>query len=168
MQTPTNVTRLTRAVKAEDSAKHPQIVYYQAGLGTGLGLWDQFAGGGTGAGFSENIREAYSFLANNYAPGDSVFLTGFSRGAYTARSLSGLVSQLGLIKKESMHWFPYIFMDWQNAGSATYEPQFFKQYRDQVTVDKPLKLNTPSNDRKILGDYLDEYRNVLLGVSAQR
>jgi uncharacterized protein (DUF2235 family) len=53
--------------------------------------------GGTGSGLSEHVREAYGFLAHNYAAGDEIFLFGFSRGAYTARSVAGLISQAGLL-----------------------------------------------------------------------
>ena len=76
-----------------------------------------------GVGFSENIREAYAFLANNYASHDGIFLTGFSRGAYTARSLGGLIGQMGLLYKNGMEWFYDIFNDWQHAGDATYNPR---------------------------------------------
>lgn len=48
LQTPSNVTRITRAIKPEDSLASPQIVYYQAGIGTGLSVWDHIVGGGTG------------------------------------------------------------------------------------------------------------------------
>lgn len=48
LQTPSNVTRITRAIKPEDSFESPQIVYYQAGIGTGIGLFSQIVGGGTG------------------------------------------------------------------------------------------------------------------------
>lgn len=64
LQNPSNVTRIARAIMFEDDAKHPQIVYYQSGIGTGLGLYDQVLGGGTGIGLSEHIREAYSFLGS--------------------------------------------------------------------------------------------------------
>ena len=53
IQSPSNVTRIARAMLAEDDAKHPQIVYYQAGIGTGLGMYEQLLGGGTGLGLSE-------------------------------------------------------------------------------------------------------------------
>ena len=48
LQTPTNVTRIARAISAEDDSKHPQVVYYQAGVGTGLGFTTHLLGGGTG------------------------------------------------------------------------------------------------------------------------
>ena len=137
-------------------------------------------GGGTGLGFSENIREAYSFLANNYSSNtnhneergmpenaDSIFLTGFSRGAYTARSLGGLIGQLGLLRKEAMPWFYEIFTDWQNAGNPAYEPVFFTHYIRQnypAAPEKPVHVERPSSPSDI-GRYMDDYRKALLAVS---
>ena len=134
LQNPSNVTRISRAISAEDDAHHPQIIYYQAGIGTGVGLWNHLAGGGTGLGLAENIREAYAFLASNYRendperPGvdpDSIFLIGFSRGAFTARSIAGLIGAVGLLKKRAMPHFYEVFQDWENAGNKDYTPLFF-------------------------------------------
>lgn len=117
LQNPSNVTRISRAIKPEDSEHHAQIVYYQAGIGTGLGIKDQLLGGSTGLGLSEHIREAYYFLANNYSPGDSIFLVGFSRGSFTARSLGGLIGNLGLLNKRGLPHFYEVFLDWTDAGN---------------------------------------------------
>ncbi|PSK51986.1 hypothetical protein B9Z65_3253 [Elsinoe australis] len=173
-RTPSNVTRLARAIKPEDEHNHPQIVYYQAGIGTGLGLFAQVAGGGTGLGFSENVREAYAFLANNYheeplnpEENDTIFLIGFSRGAYTARSLGGLVGQLGLLRKEHMGWFYDVFEDWQNAGNSKYEPKFWKNWsRWSVEVNGGEAHSISSNPNSIaqVNDYLEDYRKKLLAL----
>ncbi|KAF2148567.1 hypothetical protein K461DRAFT_283020 [Myriangium duriaei CBS 260.36] len=169
---PSNVTRLARAITPTDSDGTSQIVYYQAGIGTGLGMLSQFAGGGTGLGFSENVREAYAFLANNFyqepdrSRSDSIFLIGFSRGAYTARSLGGLVGQLGLLKKESMSWFYDVFRDWQNAGNPDYTPTFWQNwsdYQERLHGGQRHSLKTtPSNDIRQINEYLEEYRMSLL------
>ena len=55
--------------------------------------------------FSNNVREAYGFIADNYRPGDEIFLFGFSRGAYTARSLAGLIGRVGVLQKYEMERF---------------------------------------------------------------
>jgi len=54
-------------------------------LGTGLGL--------TGR---QDIREIYNYICNNYVDGDEVILTGFSRGAFTARSVADMIASVGL------------------------------------------------------------------------
>jgi hypothetical protein len=74
-----------------------QIVFYERGVGTGL---DWFSGGALGDGLDGNIRRAYKFLSYHYVPGDKIFVFGFSRGAYTARSLLGLIAAAGLLRRE--------------------------------------------------------------------
>lgn len=123
-----------------------QIVYYQAGVGTGNSIWDHLVGGGTGAGLSEHIREAYSFLANNYQRGDEIFLIGFSRGAFTARSIAGLIASIGLLTKRGLPHFYEVFKDWENQDKSSYVPQF-------VTANKVGVLSP---------EYTEELEKVLL------
>jgi uncharacterized protein (DUF2235 family) len=88
----TNVVRIARAIKPIDtrsSPATPQIVYYHSGVGTSDAL-DRVAGGAIGLGLSRNVRDAYASLAAN-SEGNEIFLFGFSRGAYTARSVAGLI-----------------------------------------------------------------------------
>ena len=79
---------------------------------------------GTGLGLSEHIREAYSFIANNYNEGDSIILLGFSRGAYTARSISGLIGSIGLLTKLGLGSFYEIFKDFENRSDPNYRPKY--------------------------------------------
>jgi uncharacterized protein (DUF2235 family) len=117
-------------------------------------------------GLAEHIREAYSFLANNYGSGDYIYLIGFSRGAFTARSLGGLIGQLGLLNKKGMEHFYEIFADWELAGSD-HEPDFFKNYVDESTRES-YRPNTPADDPNKVVDYLREYRAKLRSVSTVR
>jgi len=54
------------------------------------------------------------FLANNYHEGDEIFLFGFSRGAYTVRSLAGLIGHIGILTKKGMEDFPRVFQDYED------------------------------------------------------
>src|SRR5438309_3453552 len=103
----TNVVRIARAIKAE--AEVPQIVYYHSGVGTGGDTFAHVIGGAIGLGLSRNVRDAYAFLANNYCEGDEIFLFGFSRGAYTARSIGGLIGWAGLLHKRDMDDFALLW-----------------------------------------------------------
>ncbi len=105
---PTNVLKLVRAVEPYDRASDiQQVVFYDQGIGTGaLGKLDRSIGGGTGYGISGNIRDCYNFLANNYVEGDEIYLFGFSRGAYTVRSLSGMLAMIGLLSKNDLRYVP--------------------------------------------------------------
>ena len=80
-------------------------VYYDTGVGI-RGFADKYLGGGLGIGLSENIQQAYRFIANNYVNGDELFLFGFSRGAYTVRSLAGFIGAVGLLEKEHLRCVP--------------------------------------------------------------
>jgi hypothetical protein len=75
----------------------PTIKWYDYGVGT---QWGELIRGGVfGYGLSLNIREGYKFLVDNYEEGNEIYLFGFSRGAYTARSLAGLIRKIGLLRK---------------------------------------------------------------------
>lgn len=118
------MTRICRAIRQESNDGVPQVIYYQAGVGTEESWWDHIYGGGTGAGLSENIREAYSFLAMNYLPGDQIFLLGFSRGAFTARSIGAMISCVGLLTPKGMADFYEVFDDWENQGKTGFKTRF--------------------------------------------
>ena len=102
---PTNVLKVVRGLAPVDGSQVPQVVYYDTGVGT-QGLADKYVGGGLGSGLSENIQQAYRFIANNYHYGDELFLFGFSRGAYTVRSLAGFIGVAGLLRKENLRLLP--------------------------------------------------------------
>jgi uncharacterized protein (DUF2235 family) len=93
---PTNVLKLARAVAPIADDAVPQQVFYDWGLGS---YHDQIIAGATGEGLHKNIMDDYRYLVHNYAPGDEVFLFGFSRGAYTVRSLCGMLNNVGLVKR---------------------------------------------------------------------
>lgn len=109
--TPTNVVLTAASVNRKDKLDVSQVIYYDEGVGTGtfdsqtdffnklLSKINRFIGGGLGWGVTENIREAYRFLIFNYDPGDEIFVFGFSRGAFTARSFIGLVHLVGPIRR---------------------------------------------------------------------
>lgn len=98
---PTNVLKFVRAVAPLAADGMPQVSYYDEGVGTSWGV-DRWIGGGLGTGLSTNVEEAYRFIANNYRPGDRLFLLGFSRGAYTVRSLGGFIATVGVLAKEQL------------------------------------------------------------------
>ena len=92
---PTNVVKLLRAVPSSAGGVS-QFVFYDRGVGTG-GFINKFIGGAFGSGLQENVIDGYRFLANNYQKGDEIYIFGFSRGAFTARSLAGLIGLSGLL-----------------------------------------------------------------------
>ena len=91
---PTNVVKTFRALPASTAAGTGQISYYDRGVGTGR--FDRVRGGVVGLGLARNVELAYVWLSSNYRSGDRLFLFGYSRGAYTARSLAGLIGLCGV------------------------------------------------------------------------
>lgn len=96
-QSDTNVARLRNALAETDGDGVEQKSYYDTGVGTEGGLLDFLLGGAAGVGLGRNVMDAYHWLTSNYESGDRVALFGFSRGAYTVRSLAGMVAACGLI-----------------------------------------------------------------------
>ncbi|MFE2972398.1 DUF2235 domain-containing protein [Streptomyces sp. NPDC059340] len=100
----TNVRRLFNALDNTDPSK--QLSHYVPGVGTEGGVVPRLADGGLGVGLgfgpgrslAANVIEGYHWLITNYQPEDYIALFGFSRGAYTARSLAGLIAMCGLIR----------------------------------------------------------------------
>ena len=109
----TNVAKLYFTV-VNDPGR--QVTFYHPGVGTieppgaltwSEKLWTVILGLALGRGIQDDIRDAYVFLSENYDLGDQVFLFGFSRGAYTARALAGLLAMYGLIERGNAPLAPY-------------------------------------------------------------
>ena len=95
---PTNVIKLAYRVAKRDG-DILQVLFYDQGVGTG-NVFDRYIGGALGRGLSDNIFDGYRFLLANYEPGDEIYLFGFSRGAFTARSLAGMVRKVGILRRD--------------------------------------------------------------------
>lgn len=94
---PTNVTKVFSAVAREDGPGRVQVPHYVRGVGTAW--WEKIRGGVFGMGLSRGVVTAYRWIAESYEPGDELFLFGFSRGAYTARSTAGLIRNCGIVRQ---------------------------------------------------------------------
>ncbi|WP_267432986.1 DUF2235 domain-containing protein [Sphingomonas sp. GM_Shp_1] len=96
--TPTNVVLTAASIIRQVPHGGPtQIIHYDEGVGTGT--LDRVSGGTMGVGLVTNIREAYRFLIFNYDPGDEIFVFGFSRGAFSARTFCGFVRHVGPLRR---------------------------------------------------------------------
>jgi len=110
---PTNVLRLSRCVKHYDrAAGQQQLVIYSPGVGCGRGnnalarRMDRSLGGALGWGLLDIIEDTYRNLVFAYEPGDEVFVFGFSRGAFAARSLVGLIRSSGIPPRSHLARIP--------------------------------------------------------------
>ncbi|MEE8518901.1 MAG: DUF2235 domain-containing protein [Dehalococcoidia bacterium] len=106
---PTNVVKAARAVSEVDKHGISQVVFYDPGIGSSGRWWDRIRGGATGKGLDKNVQDGYRYLVRNYEPGDELFFLGFSRGAYTIRSLIGLIRNVGLLKPSQEDKLPDAF-----------------------------------------------------------
>lgn len=102
--TVTNIEKIARTVQLQpDHALGvQQLVLYLPGVGTAGYQADKLLGGAFGLGLFHHVVNAYRFLSINYQQGDEIYIFGFSRGAYTARSLAGMVGKVGLVTREAM------------------------------------------------------------------
>jgi len=116
---PTNILRLARAIKPVDAQKIPQQVFYDWGIGS---YYDPIIGGATGKGINKNIMDDYRYIVQNYSPGDELFFFGFSRGAYTVRSLCGLIYNCGILKRPDARLIKTAFAHYKNP-KPDYKPK---------------------------------------------
>jgi uncharacterized protein (DUF2235 family) len=125
----TNVWRARSLCAAKGKDGLEQIIYYAAGVGTQLG---EIARGEVfGYGIDDQVVDAYGWLVQNYEAGDEIFVFGFSRGAFAARSLSGYVSRCGLIR----------------PGSPLGVKQLYDRYKKGNHAATIHQLLEPSGDR---------------------
>ncbi|MEL6915849.1 MAG: DUF2235 domain-containing protein [Pseudomonadota bacterium] len=102
---PTNVDECFKAAAATDT----QHTIYISGVGAGKAggalrtLVNKIGGGAFGWGLNKRIRQGYEAIVRDYEPGDRIMVFGFSRGAYTARSLVGMIRKCGIMEKEKLN-----------------------------------------------------------------
>ena len=98
-ENPTNVVLTAESVLPSASTGIAQVIYYDEGVGTGDSHLDKLGGGIFGEGLVQNLADAYRFLMFNHSPGDEIYVFGFSRGAFTARSFAGLITNVGILSR---------------------------------------------------------------------
>lgn len=92
----TNVFKLYEAIDF-NLPDCQQVAFYDDGVGSQEFKPLKILGGVFGWGLSRNIRQLYKDLVQTYAPGDKIYLFGFSRGAFTVRTLAGFIAQMGIL-----------------------------------------------------------------------
>jgi len=117
-----------------------QQKWYEAGVGTNW--YDRISGGAFGLGLDGKIQDGYQWLVENYPEPDEhtteVFIVGFSRGAYTARSLVGMIRNVGLLSPENIHRMSdaYSIYRQRDANADTDQAQAFRaRYSREITIE---------------------------------
>ncbi|KAI0480252.1 hypothetical protein GGR56DRAFT_261940 [Xylariaceae sp. FL0804] len=150
-----NVTRISRCFQRACSDGTSQVIYYQSGVGSRSGFIDKMLGGAFGVGVAEHVHEAYAYLCANYVDGDEIILIGYSRGAFTARSVAGLISDIGLLTREGMKHFYVVFKDMQHWKDLDYK-------------DDSPNVPFPQKPRGVNAEHIYRERLVELGYSRVR
>ncbi|KVN25012.1 hypothetical protein WJ63_17580 [Burkholderia pyrrocinia] len=135
---PTNVLRFHNALDSTGADGVEQLKYYHVGVGANAGGIRRIVDGALGLGLSRDIRIAYKWLSDHYAEDSEIFVVGFSRGAFTARSLVGMMHHCGL--PESADW-PLVTQAWKlyrrdprDARTADYQRAFRIQHGDAPPI----------------------------------
>ncbi|SMR53574.1 unnamed protein product [Zymoseptoria tritici ST99CH_1E4] len=133
-----NIVHLVGCLKKDDPT---QVTYYQTGIGTydGGGLSNGFNASldmAVGSGLGVHIRDAYKFLMQAYNEGDKICLFGFSRGAYTARCLAGMIHKVGLLPAHNVAQveFAYQFYKDDSAEGWKMSRDFKRTFCIEVNV----------------------------------
>ncbi|WAC58017.1 DUF2235 domain-containing protein [Gordonia sp. SL306] len=132
---PTNVVTLFEEIAKFNDDGTPQKKFYVAGVGSNP--LQKIRGGALGWGLSKNLKTGYEELVDNYEPGDEIFLFGFSRGAYTARSLAGFIRNVGILKRENKKQIDQAFNIYRDRDRTENAPdgEAAKRFRQQYSHD---------------------------------
>lgn len=154
---PTNVSLFHGAIADQTASGWTQVTWYDPGVGTGtstvskratrlarLARWVVSALPGwfpdivnrmlkvleaaTGASIEENIEQGYREIVRQYEPGDRIFLVGFSRGAYTARCIAGVIARCGLLRREHIRFVAEVITLYRRRTGASPTPLVDAKY----------------------------------------
>ncbi len=136
----TNVSRLKVLTADRDGV--PQLVFYGEGVGNRAS--ERLRGGALGKGLSRNVRTGYQWLIEHYEDGDQVFLFGFSRGAFTARTLAGMIARCGLLQPGAAMSVPQAYARYRQGKEATplHELEWRQRDGEALSPDERLWLES--------------------------
>ncbi|KAH6909130.1 hypothetical protein BKA70DRAFT_226359 [Coprinopsis sp. MPI-PUGE-AT-0042] len=140
-----NIVQLVSLLQKDDKTK--QMVYYQAGIGTYTGTHKVAKPWLSGvrktldlmlaSSLHAHVMSGYEFLMQNYHAGDKICLFGFSRGAYTARGLAGMLHKVGLLPADNHEQIPFAYKMYQRTDDIGWEQsnEFKKAFSINVDIE---------------------------------
>lgn len=171
----TNVFKLYEAVDIQGHKQRPepgkqplrqQVAFYDDGVGT-ANAFARVVGGAFGYGFSHNVKKLYRELVNVYEPGDQIFLFGFSRGAYTARALAGMIQHCGVLdleyycKKDRSVLNRKIHECWEDYSRVAFKFACAQKRRAKVpTPEEIAKAKEATVARRVANVAVEPYKPV--------
>lgn len=92
--------------------------------------------GGIGLGLDQQVTEIYDFISNNYEPGDELLFFGFSRGAFTVRSVASLVTEVGVLPPAQMSRFPEMWKAYRanTRGEPFGQSQWYMDNKEELDL----------------------------------
>ncbi len=139
-----NVEIIFNCISPKDNAGVKQVKFYETGVGSSsYDNIDKIFGGIEGFRLDAKLKDIYSFILLNYEQGDELYLFGFSRGAYTARSVAGFIRNCGILKSENIHLVDMAYDLYRNRNDYTIpDSDFMKAFREKYCVDNitPIKF----------------------------
>ncbi|MDQ1140689.1 DUF2235 domain-containing protein [Pedobacter agri] len=138
----TNVQKMFESICNTDDKGIEQIKYYTDGVGTSGSKLRRYLDGATGFGLDHNIVSAYKFLVWNFVKGDEIYLFGFSRGAYTARSLAGMIRNCGIIKNNDLSLIDQAYNYYRRRTELDWAPSGEKAiaFRERNSFESRIKF----------------------------
>lgn len=137
---PDDMTNVRRLFDVTAQQPGVQLAKYWRGVGT---KWNQrLRGGAFGMGLTKNVRDAYEWLVDQYEDGDQIYLFGFSRGAFTARSISGLIINCGLLRRGTGMSIDEIFGRYEagKAKRAIYRLDYLRERKPEELDEAEKRL----------------------------
>lgn len=113
--------------------------YYDEGIGAQGNMLTRYFNGATGKGIDENIQDAYKMISWNYEPGDEVFLFGFSRGAYTARSVAGFIHKCGILRSNDLNLIAEAYKLYRNTRIRSQNAEA-KEFREKYSYPPRIRF----------------------------
>ncbi len=133
---PTSVHKL-HLTMVNDPAQGQVSAYFE-GIGTDerfdgpvRKFFNKWGGGAFGWGLDAKVKQAYQFIAEVYRPGDEIYLFGFSRGAFTARSVAGMIRKCGIVSDTTTEGINAAFKLYRKPGAQNHpdKPHILKERR---------------------------------------
>lgn len=163
---PTHVEALARAL--DNNPAGGQAVAYFPGIGTDrrfdgpvMRVLNRWGGGIFGWGLDSKVKQAYQFIAQVYREGHEIYLLGFSRGAYTARSIAGMIRKCGIVEDTSPAGINAAFRLYRRAGARNRpDTLHIRQERRRLSP----RFATSATDRDWRGDGSEIVNIAYVGV----
>lgn len=148
-----------------DSVGVVQVPIYVHGVGSGEGVttfsrtFDRILGGAFGWGLYRNVVDAYRHLVFAYEPGDEIYIFGFSRGAFTARSLTGFIRATGIIPRSKLYLLPEAVERYQKKGETHTHPNSDASHKFRLRISSdictsPVEQSWRRDNNEVVGDLL--------------